>query len=283
MTRASLSRRMSHVGPRRYAVAIVVTALFCLPLYLAVVNVFKVNDQISASPVSLPHPFTFHNLTSVFTASGNDLVPTLIRTIIITCTSMASVVVLGSMLGYYLGRRDGTAQRVMTIVLLLGLAIPFQVILIPVTQVLRPLHLLDSYAGLVVFNVGYYVPFSVLVFSRFVRGIPRELDEAAAIDGAGPLRIFFRIILPLMHPAMASVAIFVSVWVWNDFVNPLILLGPATGTTIMAGIYRTLGQYNSDFGTTFAYMFVASLPLLILFLALQQRFVSGLTSGASKG
>ena len=94
--------------------------------------------QITASPVSLPHPFTLHNLTSVFTTPGNDLVATLMRTIVITCASMASVVVLGSMLGYYLGRRDGTVQRVMTIVLLLGLAIPFQVILIPVTQVLAP-------------------------------------------------------------------------------------------------------------------------------------------------
>lgn len=283
MTATSHGGRKQRVGPRRYTAAVVVTALFCLPLYLAVVNVFKQNTQITASPVSLPHPFTMHNLTSVFTTPGNDLVGTLLRTIVITCASMAIVVVLGSMLGYYLGRRDGTVQRVMTIVLLLGLAIPFQVILIPVTQVLRPLHLLNSYTGLIIFNVGYYVPFSVLVFSRFVRGIPRELDEAASIDGAGPLRIFFRIILPLMHPAMASVAIFVSVWVWNDFVNPLILLGPAKGTTIMAGIYRTLGQYSSDFGTTFAFMFVASLPLLILFLALQQRFVSGLTSGASKG
>ena len=78
-------------------------------------------------------------------------------------------------------------------------------------------------------------------------------------------------------------AIFLSVWVWNDFVNPLILLGPGTGTTIMAGLYRTLGQYTSDFGTTFAYMFVASLPILIIFLALQRSFVSGLTSGATKG
>lgn len=273
----------TRTGVRRYAVAILVTAAYSLPLYLAIVNVFKKNTQITSDPMGLPAPFTLGNLVSVFTSPDDDLVGTLVRTLVITAVSMVGVVLLGSMLGYYLGRHQGPIQRLMTMTLLLGLAIPFQVILIPVTQVLKPLHLLNTYAGLVIFNVGYYIPFAVLVFSRFVREIPRELDEAAALDGAGPVRVFTRIIFPLMHPAMASVAIFVSVWVWNDFVNPLILLGPETGTTIMTGIYRSLGQFNSDFGTTFAFMFVASLPLLILFLALQKRFVSGLASGATKG
>ncbi|MFJ9241135.1 carbohydrate ABC transporter permease [Streptomyces sp. NPDC101776] len=273
----------TRTGVRRYAVAILVTAAYSLPLYLAIVNVFKKNSQITSDPMGLPGPFTLGNLISVFDSPDDDLVGTLVRTLVITAVSMAGVVLLGSMLGYYLGRHQGPIQRLMTMTLLLGLAVPFQVILIPVTQVLKPLHLLNTYAGLVIFNVGYYIPFAVLVFSRFVREIPRELDEAAALDGAGPVRVFTRIIFPLMHPAMASVAIFVSVWVWNDFVNPLILLGPETGTTIMTGIYRSLGQFNSDFGTTFAFMFVASLPLLILFLALQKRFVSGLASGATKG
>lgn len=277
------SRSVVRVGWRRYSFAIVFTLLFCLPLYLAVVNVFKHNDQITQSPAALPHPFTLANLISIFTDPSYDLGNELTRTALITVSSIVLVVILGSMLGYYLGRRDGIVQKIMTLLLLLGLAVPFQVILIPVSQVLRPLHLLNTYTGLVIFNVGYYIPFAVLVFSRFVRSIPRELDEAAAIDGAGPLRIFVRVIFPLMHPAMASVAIFVSVWVWNDFVNPLILLGPAKGTTIMTGIYRSLGQYDSDFSSTFAFMFVACLPLLLLFLALQQRFVAGLTAGASKG
>lgn len=289
-TTTSLRRRIvraprtrERAGVRRTVVAVIVSAILALPLYLAIDNVFKKNSQITADPVALPSPFTLHNITSVLNSSDNDLIPTLIRTVWITGASLVLVVLIGSMLGYYLGRNDGPVQRVMTLLLLLGLAIPFQVILIPVSRVLNSVGLLNTYAGLILFNVGYYLPFAVLVFSRFVRGIPRELDEAAAIDGAGPLTTFVRVIFPLMHPAMSSVAIFVGVWVWNDFVNPLILLGPLTGTTITAGIYRSLGQFNSDFGTTFAYMFIATLPLLILFLALQKRFVSGLTSGATKG
>lgn len=267
----------------RAVLAVTVVALYCLPLYLAVVNVFKRPEDITAMPASLPQPITLGNLANVISSPDTDLWPTLARTAALTAVSIGLVLAIGSALGYYLGRHDGPFQRALTVVMVLGLAVPFQVILIPFSQVLRAIGLFNTYPGLILFNVGFYVPFAVILFSRLVRSIPRELDEAAAIDGAGPVHIFYRIILPLMRPASASVAIFVAVWVWNDFVNPLILLGPATGTTVMTGLYRTIGQYTADYGTTFAYMFVASLPLLVLFLALQQRFVSGLTAGATKG
>lgn len=267
----------------RYTIAIVAVVVYAAPLYIAVVNAFKTNDQIAKSPVELPAPFTLENVIDVFTNPDSDLIGTLLRTVLVTGSSVLLIVLLGSMLGYYIGRHDGTFQRVLMLVLLLGLSIPSQVLLIPVTQILRSVGLLNTYAGLILYNVAFFVPFAVLIFSRFVRSIPHELDEAAAIDGAGPLRTYFTIIFPLMRPAAASVTIFVSIWVWNDFVNPLILLGPATGTTIMAGLYRTLGQYTSEFGSVFAYMFIATLPIVILFLFLQRAFVSGLVSGSSKG
>ena len=267
----------------RYVIAILAVFTYAVPLYIAVVNAFKTNEQIAQSPVALPAPFTLDNIVDVLTNPDSDMIGTLGRTAFVTATSVALIVLLGSMLGYYIGRNDRTFQRVLLIVLLLGLSIPSQVLLIPVSQVLRSVGLLSTYPGLILYNVAFYVPFAVLIFSRFMKSIPTELDEAAAIDGAGPLRTYFTIIFPLMRPAAASVTIFVSIWIWNDFVNPLILLGPATGTTIMAGLYRTLGQYTSDFGGVFAYMFVATLPVLILFLFLQKAFVSGLVAGASKG
>lgn len=267
----------------RYVIAVLAVFTYAVPLYIAIVNAFKTNEQIAASPIALPAPFTLENIIDVFANPDSDLLGTLLRTVVVTASSVVLIVILGSMLGYYIGRNDRTFQRVLLIVLMLGLSIPSQVLLIPVSQTLRSVGLLNTYQGLILYNVAFYVPFAVLIFSRFVRSIPVELDEAAAIDGAGPLRTYFTIVFPLMRPAAASVTIFVSIWIWNDFVNPLILLGPATGTTIMAGLYRTLGQYTSNFGGVFAYMFVASLPVLILFLVLQRAFVSGLTSGASKG
>ena len=271
------------VSVLRYIVAIAAIAIYAMPLYIAVVNTFKVNAQIIADPVGLPAPFTMSNVVNVLTNPESDILSTLVRTLVITILVVTLVVLFGSMLGFYVARHENHWTRALMLLLLLGLAVPSQVLLIPLTQTLRALGLMGSYVGLVVSDVGFFVPFAVLIFSRFITSIPRELDESASIDGAGPLRTYFSIIFPLTRPAAASVAIFISVWVWNDFVNPLILLGPATGTTIMTGLYRTLGQYTSDFGTTFAYMFVASLPVLILFLALQRSFVSGLTSGATKG
>ncbi len=273
----------TQASPFRRLVALLSVVIYAAPLYIAIVNAFKTNEQITNAPVALPEPFTWSNITDVLTSPDSDLWGTMFRSVSITASSVALIVLLGSMLGYYIGRNDRPFQKVLTVVLLLGLAIPSQVLLIPVTQVLKSVGLLNSYVGLVLYNVAFFVPFSMLLFSRFVKSIPTELDEAAAIDGAGPLRTFFTIIFPALKPAAASVTIFVSIWIWNDFVNPLILLGPGTGTTVMAGLYRTLGQYTSDYGAVFAYMFLATLPIVILFLLLQKAFVSGLTAGASKG
>jgi raffinose/stachyose/melibiose transport system permease protein len=267
----------------RVVFASLAVAIYVVPVYLALINVFKTKDQIGSAPAALPSPWTLSNIVSVFSQQDGDLVTTLLRSVFLTASTIIGVSIIGSSLGYYLARYETRASRVLFIVLVMGLAIPFQVILIPVTQVLRKIGILGSYPGLLLFNIGYYVPFAALLFSRFTKSIPRELDEAAMLDGAGPIRIYFRVILPLMQPASASVAIFLAVWVWNDFVNPLILLGPKTGNTIMTGLYRTMGQYQVEFGPIFTFMFFATLPLLVLFLLLQDRFIQGLTSGATKG
>jgi raffinose/stachyose/melibiose transport system permease protein len=267
----------------RVAFASVAVAIYVIPIYLALVNIFKTEDQIGRAPAALPSPWTLSNIIGIFSEQDADLPSTLLRTVFLTGSTIIGVSLIGSSLGYYLARYESRASRILFVVLVMGLAIPFQVILIPVTQVLRRIGVLGTYPGLLLFNIGYYVPFAALLFSRFARSIPKELDEAAMLDGAGPIRIYFRVILPLMQPASASVAIFLSVWVWNDFVNPLILLGPRSGTTVMTGLYRTIGQYQVEFGPIFAFMFFATLPLLVLFLLLQDRFISGLTSGATKG
>jgi raffinose/stachyose/melibiose transport system permease protein len=279
----STSQRPDRVSATRYIFAILAVAAYAIPLYLVLVNTFKTNSQIISDPGGIPAPFTVANVLNVLTNPESDILPTLFRTASITAAVVLLVLLFGSMLGFYVARHESSVTRALMLFLLLGLAVPSQVLLIPLTQTLRAAGILGTYLGLIVSDVGFFVPFSVLLFSRFIGTIPRELDESASIDGAGPLRTYFSIIFPLTRPAAASVAIFISVWVWNDFVNPLILLGPATGTTIMAGLYRTLGQYTADFGTTFAYMFVASLPILIVFLVLQRSFVNGLTAGATKG
>ncbi|MFI1092599.1 carbohydrate ABC transporter permease [Streptomyces sp. NPDC020917] len=260
-----------------------VTAVFFLPLYVVLVNVFKKGSDITAHPVSLPIPPDLTSIRNVLDRPDHLFWYGLINSVEITAVSITVLTLFSAMLGHYLARSKSPWAKATLAVLLCGLMIPQAVILEPVTEVLRHLGLMTTVPGMVLTNAGYYVPFGVFVFMGFVKTIPIELEEAAALDGAGRFRTFWRIVFPLLRPASASVLIFLGVWVWNDFLNPLIILGPASGTTVTVGIYRAIGEHQSDFGQVFALMFLATVPILAFYLAFQRHFVKGLTGGATKG
>ncbi|WP_433259643.1 carbohydrate ABC transporter permease (plasmid) [Streptosporangium sp. CA-135522] len=263
--------------------AIAVTSAFFLPLYLVVTNVFKRGPDITADPAGLPIPPTLDNLTQALARPDGLFWNGLVNSVTVTLLSIVVLTVVSAMLGHYVARTRSRFGRIALLVLLAGLMIPPQVILVPVTQVLEATGLMGTISGLVLFNVGYYVPFGVFVFSGFIRSIPIELEEAASMDGCGRFATFWRVVFPLLRPATASVLIFLGVWIWNDFLNPLIILGPAGGTTVTVGVYRSLGQFQRDFGGMFGLMFMATLPILVFYLVLQKHFVKGLTGGAVKG
>ncbi|WP_410662099.1 carbohydrate ABC transporter permease [Amycolatopsis sp. lyj-84] len=267
----------------RPTVAILVSAIFFVPLYYVLVNVFKPGDRIAQEPASVPLPPTLTNIHAVLTRPDGLFWVSLANSMLVTLLSIIVLTVLSAMLGHYLARSTKRWTKVLALILLAGLMIPPQVILIPVTEVLRLTGMMATLQGLVLFNVGYYVPFGVFVFTGFIRGVPVELEEAALLDGANRMQVFWRIVFPLLRPATASVLIFLGVWIWNDFIDPLIILGPSQGTTVTTGIYRSIGQYQADLGSVFALMFLATLPVLIFYLALQKQFVKGLTGGATKG
>ena len=269
-------------GRFRSLSAVAVSALFAGPLYLALVNVFKPADAIRAHPLALPtSDFTTANIVG---AARLSLVQSGLKTsLIITVGALLIMVPLSAMVAYYISRWDTTAARLLLLFLLFGLMLPPQIVLIPTTVILRKLHLMFTYWGVILNFAAYYLPFGVFVFSGFLRSISRELDEAGAIDGASSLTVFWRIVFPLMRPATASVVVVTALWTWNDFLSPLIILGAAHGVTITTGIYLAIGTYGIDYGQEFGVMFLASLPVLVLFLFLQRHFVSGLTGGATKG
>jgi raffinose/stachyose/melibiose transport system permease protein len=263
--------------------AVTVGAIFFLPLYVAIVNVVKEGPEISPSPMSLPIPPTLANIEAVLGRSDRLYWVSLSNSLVVTTASILILTVLSAMLGHYLARTSAWWVRWVTLLLLAGLMIPPQVILLPITRVLRALDLMTTMPGLILLNVGYYVPFGVFVFAGFMRAVPVELEEAAEIDGASKFQMFWLVVFPLLRPATASVLIFLGVWIWNDFLNPLIILGPSEGTTVTVGIYRSIGQYQADFGAMFALMFLATVPVLVFYLALQRQFIKGLTGGAVRG
>ena len=263
---------------------ILVAMLFLLPIFIVLINSVKESSEILGDPAGIPTNPTLQNFSNAPNPEKSDLLAGLQRSLVVTILSALLTCLLSAGLAYTLARSRTKSAKVFTWILLAGFMVPGQVLLVPLVEVLRRLHLLGNYTGLILANIGFFLPFGVFVFTRFIRGISRELDEAAAIDGASKSRTFWVIIFPLLRPATASVLIFLGVWIWNDFLAPLIILGPLTGQTVITGLfYQVSARQVSDYGTIFAYMILASLPILVFFLALQKQFISGLTAGATKG
>jgi raffinose/stachyose/melibiose transport system permease protein len=264
--------------------AALITVIFALPLYLAVVNVFKTLEQIRIRPVALPAPFTLDNIIVVLNRPDNLLFEGLKYSLIITVSTVFFVVLFSSAIGFYIARKDSRFTRILLFLFVAGMLIPPQVTLIPVTRLLQFMGLMGSFQGLILYlSAGGMLSFAVFVYAGFAKTIPREMDESAIVDGANQFTLFWRIIFPLMRPATATVVIFVGLWTWNEFLMPLIIVGPAQGITITTGIYTAVGTYTSDYGQIFSLMFLSALPMLVFFFALQKEFIAGLTGGALKG
>ena len=275
-----LRRRLT---PLRLIVAIVVTLVFVSPIYLTVVNAFKTDDDIQNNPASPPlHP-TLGNITAAINRPDRLLELGLRNSLIVVVCSVLLIIPLASSFSFWISRRRTRTRAVILAVLSAGLMIPPQVVLLPTIRILSVIGLDHSYPGLILSNVGGgYFSFAVFVYVGFMRAVPSEVIEAARIDGAGLLRAWWSIVMPLVRPATATVTIFLSLWIWNDFLNPLFILGPEQGQTITTGLYLSLGQMQIDFGQMFGIMFLAGIIPVVGYLLIQKQFVAGLTAGSVK-
>jgi raffinose/stachyose/melibiose transport system permease protein len=263
---------------------ILICLLFVVPFYIAVVNVFKTREDIIRYPMAIPWArLTLDNLKRNLNSRSFNVWIGYGTSVVLSSLTVSFVILTSTMMSYVLSRKTHRLFKSAYLLLIAGLMIPAQVILLPIVQVLRRLHLMFTVQGLLLMNIGWYMPFAAFVFVGYMRTISPQFDESARIDGANDLRIFFRIIFPLIGPAIASVVIFVSLWTWNDFVGPLIILGSSDFYTITIGVYKAIGQYVQKWEDVFAVVFLAILPVIVFFLFMQKQFISGLTSGALKG
>lgn len=268
----------------RHAFLIVMSVIFLIPFYVAIINVFKTRLDIVRAPLSIPWGrLTLDNIVRNLFAPHFNILIGYGTSLVISGLTVGAVVVLGSMMSYVLCRKKQRFFTYAYLLLLAGLMIPAQVILLPIVQVLRHLHLMFTIWGLLLMNIGWYLPFASFLFVGYMRTVSPQFDESARMDGAGDVRIFFRIIFPLITPCVASIIIFVSLWTWNDFVNPLIILGSSDFYTITIGVYRAIGQFVQKWEDVFAVVFIAIMPVIVFYLFMQKQFVSGLTAGALKG
>lgn len=274
-------RRSSWVT--RLAVSIVMLSIACavaFPFYYIVVNTFKTQQQTSESPLGLPTSLNLTNYKNVW-----DNIPVLHsfeNTLRVTVLSVFLMLLIGSMAAYGIVMRRTRASKRIHIVLLLALAVPFQVTLIPIYQFFVKVHLVDSLNGLVLIYSGGAI-FCYFLIQGYMLTVPYEIIEAARIDGCGPLRMYWGIVLPLIRPVLVTVGIFQTIWVWNDFLAPSIFLISPSNYTVVLQVYQSVGQYTTNWPAFMTLTVLSLIPITVFFVVMQRHIVSGLAAGAVKG
>jgi raffinose/stachyose/melibiose transport system permease protein len=261
------------------AVSVVV---FVVPFAFIVLTAVK--DPQQASHLDFSWPRGFHmvdNFVQVVEARDYILIIAFINSVILTVASVTAMVVLGAMVAFVLQRRVTRWTGLINFLVLSGLIIPPAVV--PTIWVLQKAGLFGSLPGLILVEIAFGLSFSILLFRAFIATIPRELDEAAIIDGASPLRLFFRVVLPMLRSVTVTVIVVQSVAVFNDFTNPLYFLPGEQNATVQLTLFNFQSQYSTSYNLLFMDILLITIPPLIMFLFFNRQIVAGMTAGAVKG
>lgn len=261
------------------AVSVVV---FLVPFGFIFVTASKDASEASQLQFSWPTQWAFtENLTEVLTTRDGIVVRAFLNSTVLTVVSVTVMVVLAAMVGYLLQRRRSRFNPVVNFFVLAGLIVPPAVV--PTIWVLQQTGLFKTMPGLILVEATFGLSFCVLLFRAFVATIPRELDEAAIIDGAGPLRLFFAVILPLLRPVIITIVVVQAVNVFNDFTNPLYFLPGDENATVQLTLYNFQSQMVSQFNLLFMDILLITVPPLVMYIFFNRQIVAGMTSGAVKG
>jgi len=260
----------------REGVMVVIALVMLFPIYILVnIAVRPVTDQSSPLlPTATP---TFGNFIEAWT--GSKLGDALINSVIITSISVFILVVLGALAGYGIVRLTAGWSSVAFYLFMIGLFIPVQLGMIPLYRFFASNGLLGSVVPIILVYVGLRMPFTVFLFVQFMRQLPKEYEESASIDGAGPMQMFLRIIFPLSSAVTGTAVILNSLFAWNDFMLPLLYLGGTSARTVPVAIYSFIGDAFTNWPVLFACLLIGMLPVLIVFLVVQKALIRGFASG----
>jgi len=264
-----------------YVILIIYSMSIFYPIFLMIITSLKENREIFTRPYSLPQSFNLDSYIRLFKIS-NYLIY-FRNSIIVTLTSLLIILALSSLISYVLAKYRFIGSRFLYFYFIAGLIIPIKLGTIGIIRIMLGLHVFDTLAALIIVYVAMGIPFGVFILTDFIRLIPEELSNSARIDGCSEPKIFFRIILPLIRPALAAVAIINFIPIWNDFWFPLLLVRTDNVKTIPLATALLYGQYETNFGLIFSVLVAASLPVIIFYLIMSRQFIKGLSSGALKG
>jgi raffinose/stachyose/melibiose transport system permease protein len=283
IVRGAGSLRARRIGLRLFEALMILVALaFIYPVVYVFINAFKSTQEIVVNPAGFPSRLTLENFAKVLGTEGSggvSFVQSLGNTIILTVCTVAVILLFSSMCAYKLVRMKSAVSTLIFFSFAFFLVIPFQTIMVPLVVLATDLRFNDIY-GLILINVGLGTPIAVFMYHGFIKGVPVALEESAAIDGAGPFRMFFQIVFPLLGPITATIGILDVLWVWNDFLLPYIVL--RKGTLVLFQ-YNFFGTFTKDYGALTASLVMTATPVIIMYIALQKNIVKGIAAGAVKG
>jgi len=255
--------------------------ILSFPLYLMLVISLKTEAEILKAPFAIPQAILLSNYLNA--AKQMNLWTILPNSIIITVGALVCLLLFGSMAAYPIARMPSKFSGLLYLFFLSGLTMPFQSAMIPLYKVMKGFDLINTHHGMILLYTATTIAFTIFLYVGFMKTIPKELEEAAMIDGCNRFMSYRIIIFPLLKTITATAAIFDTMLIWNDFLKPLLFFSGTNKGTIITSVYAFQSQYDTQWGYLFASCMLASLPLLILYLTLQKYFVKGIAAGAIKG
>ncbi|MGO4369213.1 carbohydrate ABC transporter permease [Paenibacillus sp. MCAF20] len=276
-------------GSRRLVFSIIVWVVLVLgacvtlfPIYMGILNSLKTEGDMMNNILSIPAQFEFGNYKDAF--KKTNYMRSLGNTALISVAGLVGIIVFSSMAGYKLSRTPGKLSTFLFNLFVLSMLIPFHSIMISLNRVSMALQVQGTLVGLSMIYVGLGVSMAIFLYHGFVKSIPRDIDEAAVIDGCGELRLYVTVILPLLMPITMTAAILNLLWMWNDFLLPLLMLSDSDQYTLLLSINMLFGQYgNNDWAAILPALVLTMLPVIVVYLLLQKYILNGVGDGAVKG
>ena len=277
----NLSKLMGWSGKLAIVLFLVIMAtITLLPVGLAVLNSFKTNGEIYTNILSLPTTWQFNNYLDVFRRT--HYLRSLWNTVFLVSLSVSGIVLVSSLAGYKLARTKTKLSHTLFVIFILSMLIPFHSIMIGLVRVANQLNVQGKLWGLALIYVGIGSPMAIFLYHGFTKNVPQEIEEAAMIDGCNGLQLYFRIVFPLLRPITFTIIILNTLWIWNDFLLPLLMISNRKKHTLLLSTQALFGQYSANWSQILAILIMAMLPVMLVYLFIQKHIVSGIAEGALK-
>ncbi|MFB5759633.1 carbohydrate ABC transporter permease [Paenibacillus medicaginis] len=264
----------------KFMVLTVMLILFIVPFVFLLINSFKENTAITANPLSLPDSFKMANYT--YALEKMNYIDAFTNSLMITVLSVLLISLFAAMTAHYFVRNNNKVNQYTFLLMVASMIIPFQAIMIPLVKIYGSLGLLNSKWSLIYMYIGFGSSLAVFIYHGFVKGVPKELEEAALIDGCTRVQTFFRIVFPVLMPTTATISILNVLWIWNDFLLPSLILVDPEQRTLPLSTYNFYGTYTVDYGPLMASLVLTIFPVIIIYLFAQKYIIRGVMQGSIK-